>query len=66
MMEAITITLPDDRFEKLREVANHFRVAPEDLVRVSAEELLSRPEAEFRKALDFVLRKNAELYRRLA
>jgi hypothetical protein len=30
------------------------------------EELLERPEEDFRRALDYLLEKNAELYRRLA
>lgn len=66
MMNTITITLPDDQLQQLREVANRFHIAPEELVRVSVEELLSRPEEEFQRALTYVLNKNAELYRRLA
>lgn len=65
-MTTITITLPDDRLQQLKEIANRFRVAPEELVRASIEELLARPEEDFQRALDYVLRKNAELYRRLA
>jgi predicted transcriptional regulator len=65
-MTTITITLSDDRLQKLKEIANRFGVAPEELIRVSVEELLTRPEADFQKALEYVLNKNAELYRRLA
>ena len=65
-MTTITISLPDDRLQKLKELATRFSVAPEELVRVSIEELLTRPEEDFRRALDYVLNKNAELYRRLA
>jgi hypothetical protein len=50
----------------LEEIAARFNVSPEALVRVSIEELLARPDDSFRKALDYVLTKNAELYRRLA
>jgi antitoxin FitA len=42
------------------------RVSPEELVRATVEELLERPEQDFQRALDHVLKKNAELYRRLA
>jgi hypothetical protein len=52
--------------QKLREKANHFQVAPEELVRLSLEDLLTRPEEDFRQALEYVLNKNAELYQRLA
>jgi hypothetical protein len=65
-MNTITITLPDDRLLKLRETATHLNVSPEELVQVSIEELLTRPEEAFQRAVDYVLKKNAELYRRLA
>ncbi|MDQ7029183.1 MAG: hypothetical protein Q9O62_05080 [Ardenticatenia bacterium] len=39
---------------------------PEELLRVSLEELLSRPDEAFQEAMAYVLTKNAELYRRLA
>lgn len=65
-MSSITVTIPDERLLKLKELAHRFNVAPEDLVRVSVEELLNRPEDSFKQAVDYVLNKNAELYRRLA
>ncbi len=65
-MTSITVTLPDDRLVKLKEVAERLGVKPEDLVRVSIEELLSRPQEDFVRAVDYVLKKNAELYKRLA
>ena len=64
-METITVPLSDDRLRELRERAAHLRVSPEDLVRVSVEELLSRPDSAFEEAVRHVLKKNAELYRRL-
>ena len=39
---------------------------PEELLRVSVEELIARPQADFQKALGYVLEKNKELYKRLA
>jgi predicted transcriptional regulator len=65
-MSTITISLPDERLAKLQEIAARFCVTPEELARVSIEELLARPEESFRDAAQYVLRKNAELYRRLA
>jgi hypothetical protein len=65
-MEAITISLSDGELAKLREMVERYSVSPEELARVSNEELLARPEEEFQSAVDFVLKKNAELYRRLA
>lgn len=66
MMTQFTIALPDDRLLKLKELAARLRITPEDLVRASIEDLVTRPEGEFQRATDFVLKKNAELYRRLA
>ncbi len=64
-MSAITIALSEDRLLKLQEIAARLGVKPEDLVRVSIEELLARPDEEFERAADYLLKKNAELYRRL-
>ena len=65
-MNAITITLSDDRLARLQEMAAHFHISPEELVRVGVEELLAQPEDAFQRAITEVLKKNAELYRRLA
>ena len=65
-MSTITITLAEDRLAKLRDLAARLEVTPEDLARVGVEELLSRPEDAFQRAADYVLGKNAELYRRPA
>ncbi|MDQ2996026.1 MAG: ribbon-helix-helix domain-containing protein [Chloroflexota bacterium] len=64
-MTTITITLPDERVLTLKERAAHLGVTPEELVRVSIEELLARPADDFQRAVDYVLKKNADLYRRL-
>jgi predicted kinase len=65
-MSTITIELPEERLQKLRELAAQLGVAPEELIRASVEGLLNRPDDRFRQAAEYVLKKNAELYRRLA
>ncbi|HEY9153327.1 MAG TPA: hypothetical protein VIN60_10610 [Anaerolineales bacterium] len=65
-MTTFTITLPDERLKKLQEVAERFRVAPEELVRASLEELLTRPMEDFQAVLERVLAKNIDLYNQLA
>jgi hypothetical protein len=65
-MSAITVTLPDERLIELKEIAANLGVSPEELVRLSVEELLARPDEEFQQAVDKVLQKNKELYKRLA
>ncbi|MEW5958226.1 MAG: CopG family transcriptional regulator [Chloroflexota bacterium] len=65
-MTTITIALPDDRLLRLKELAKTLKITPEELVRVSIEELLTRPEEAFQQAVEYVLKKNADLYQRLA
>ncbi len=65
-MNTITVPISDDRLKRLKEIAARFNIAPEDLVRVSIDELLARPEEAFQQAAQYVLDKNSELYRRLA
>jgi len=65
-MHTIIITLPNDRLTKLQEIAARLQISPEELARAGVEELLTRPEETCQRAIDYVLKKNAELYRRLA
>ena len=65
-MVTITVTLSEDHLQRLQELAKTFRIAPEELLRVSVEELIARPQADFQKAFGYVLKKNQELYQRLA
>jgi len=65
-MSTITIKLPDERFSQLQGKASQLGVSPEDLVLISIEELLTRPDEEFEKTVDYVLQKNTPLYQRLA
>ena len=65
-MATLTITLPAEKWAQLQEKAKRYQIAPEELLRVSLEELLTRPDEDFQQAMEHVLTKNAELYRRLA
>jgi antitoxin FitA len=65
-MTTITIALSEEHAKNLQELASRLHIAPEELVRVSVEELLARPDEQFQQALNRVLKKNAELYRRLS
>lgn len=65
-MTTITIELPSERLQKLQEMALKFGVSMEELVRISVEDMLTQPEEQFRKAAQYVLKKNAELYKRLS
>jgi predicted transglutaminase-like cysteine proteinase len=65
-MSTITVTVTDDRHSELKEIAAQFGITVEELVQLSVEDLLAQPEATFRRAKDYVLNKNRDLYQRLA
>lgn len=65
-MNTITIKIPDERLLKLQETANNLGVSIEELVLMGVEEILNKPNASFKGAMDYVLKKNTELYKRLA
>jgi hypothetical protein len=65
-MVTYTISLSEKQSQQLREIADQYHIAPEELVRASIEDLLNRPQDDFQTALEYVLKKNAELYKRLA
>lgn len=65
-MTSIAIDIADQQAEALASAARRLGVPPEDLVRALIADLLSNRDAEFSSAVDYVLGKNEELYRRLA
>ncbi|NOZ57857.1 MAG: DNA-binding protein [Calditrichaeota bacterium] len=65
-MATLRVTLSEEKWIQLKEKADRYHVTPEELFRVTLEELLTLPDEAFRQAVDYVLTKNAELYRRLA
>ena len=65
-MVTITVTLSEDRLEKLQALAKQFNIPTEELLRVSFEELVARPQEDFQKALEYVLDTYKDLYKRLA
>ena len=65
-MKHLTITLPEDRMAKFRELAASLGISPEELAQASIEDLLAHPKDDFEKMVHYILHKNAELYRRLA
>ena len=65
-MEQLTITLPDEMATQLRAVAKKTGVNPEEFLLASLREKLDILDSEFAKAMKYVLKKNAELYKRLA
>lgn len=65
-MKTLELHLPEPTVAKLEEAAERLSVSPEELLIMSLEEKLAQLDAEFQSAADYVLTKNAELYKRLA
>jgi hypothetical protein len=62
----VAIELSEPQAELLRVEARRLGVEPEELARAAVADLLSARGEDFRAAADYVLRRNEELYRRLA
>lgn len=65
-MPQITVSLTEEQLVKLHAIALRLKMLPEEIARIGIGELISRPDSEFQQAMEYVLNKNAELYRRLA
>ena len=62
----LTIDLSSAQAERLRHEAERLGLAPEDLARAALADLLATRDEDFKAVAERVLRKNEELYRRLA
>ena len=65
-MAYITINISDEQLRKLQQLAQESQISPEDLLQSGIDDWLATPKDEFKQAANYVLNKNAELYRRLA
>ncbi len=65
-MSTLTINLTDDRIRALEKLSNRLNIPSSELVRMSIEEILTRPDDTFQDALKYVLEKNSQLFKRLA
>jgi predicted transcriptional regulator len=65
-MTMITIELPNERLQRLEEMALKLGISMEDLIRISVEDMLTQQDEQFQKIAKYVLEKNLELYKRLA
>ncbi|HKH48358.1 MAG TPA: DNA-binding protein [Thermoanaerobaculia bacterium] len=65
-MTMITIDLSDEQALRLSELAREAGVAPEELLHAGVEAMLAQPKEDLTRAAQYVVRKNAEIYRRLS
>lgn len=63
---AFKISLPPQHASKLVNLARDAGVSPEEFLRAKIGNWLADPETDFAAAAAYVVKKNAELYRRLA
>ena len=62
----VTVELTEEQAEQIQKVAARLRVTPDELITAGVTDFLGQPDAELQRASEQVLRKNRELYRRLA
>ena len=62
----LNLELDAQQLRRLEEAASKLNVTIYDLAMAAINELLAKPENDFERAAERVLKKNAELYRRLA
>ena len=62
----ITVPLTDEQAQRLKQLAESLGIDPTELARAACLDLVSQPPGDFRDAAKHVLKKNRELYRRLA
>ena len=65
-MPLFSIPLPEDRTSKLLFQAERVGLYPEEFLRRCVGEILDRPNEAFSGAAEHVLKKNAEIFKRLA
>lgn len=65
-MASITIDISDSQLQKLQDLSKAHEIAIEVLLKASLEEWLNSQKIEFVDTSNYVLTKNAELYRCLA
>jgi DNA-binding phage protein len=65
-MTTLTIQLPEESLQKLKDRAKASGLEPEEFVQNYIENWLAASDEEFEAASRYVIQKNSELYRRLA
>lgn len=62
----LTLDLDEKQTAQLQEAARKLNISVHDLAKAAINDLLAKPDQDFERAADRVLKKNAELYKRLA
>ena len=62
----LNLELDERQIQRLQTIANRLNVSVSELAKAAINDLLAKPESDFELAAARVLKKNAELYKRLA
>jgi len=65
-MEQLTITLPEEITAQLKDASEKIGIEPEEFLLATLQEKLENLDSDFTDVMKYVLKKNAELYKRLA
>ena len=62
----LNLELDEQQTQRLHDVARRLNVSVSELAKAAINDLIAKPESEFENAATRVLKKNVELYKRLA
>ena len=62
----LNLELDEQQARRLQEIASRLNVSVSDLAKAAINDLLAKPDNDFERAAERVLKKNTELYKRLA
>ncbi len=62
----LNLDLDEQQARRLQDAARRHIVSVSDLAKAAINDLIAKPESDFERAATRVLKKNAELYKRLA
>jgi len=65
-MSTFSITLEKEQATKLEQLASSLGLSVEDIIQLSINDILTKTDDSFSEAMDYILKKNKELYKRLA
>ena len=65
-MKTISIDLDDRKADLLKKKAALFGLSVQDFVNAAFDDLLAKPDDDFSDAMEYILKKNKDLYKKLS
>ncbi len=66
IINSLTIQIPDKKLQQLQQLAKEKGITTEELIETKINEWLTHNAQEFSEVANYIVNKNAELYKRLA